>query len=241
MELKRMTLITVGGSALLVFAAQFVLSAGIVDTKHNLRSSGTNTIKGSNDEVCVYCHTPHHSATNDGPLWNRTTSSASYTVYSSPTLDATPTNPPTSVSKACLSCHDGTIGINQLTNMPGSGLGTKPANGTDVKITDVATLIGNDLSNDHPVSMTYASASSPGQGGLIGEDTHGAGFRPTTAVGSRTVIQNGVTTLPLYSGQVECGSCHDPHEDRTFTAGVQIAFLRADNNGSALCMTCHMK
>lgn len=117
-----------------------------------------------------------------------------------------------------------------------------PDNSTDTKITGAATLIGTDLADDHPVSIAYASAASPGQGGSLGEDTHGSGFRATTTIGSRTVIQNGGTTLPLYSGQVECGSCHDPHEDRTFSSGTQVAFLRADNSaGSTLCLTCHMK
>jgi len=236
------TLVVLAAIALL--GTQFALAAGIVDTKHNLSSSGSNTIKGSVDEVCVFCHTPHHSqgtAADRGPLWNRSLSSASYTIYSSPTLDATPSNPPTSVSKACLSCHDGTIGINQLTNMPGSGMGVMPSNATDTKITGAATLIGNDLSNDHPVSMIYTSAASPGQGAVLGTDTHASGFRPTTTVGTRTVIQNSGTTLPLYSGKVECGSCHDPHEDRTFVDSVQVSFLRADNTGSALCITCHLK
>jgi len=230
--------------AILMLAAQVSLGAGIVDTKHNLRSSGTNTIKGDVDEICVFCHTPHHAtgtAVSSGPLWNRTLSAAAYTVYDSPTLDATPNDPPLSVSKACLSCHDGTIGINQLVNRPGSGFGVNPDNATDTKITGAATLIGTNLADDHPVSMSYASASSPGTGGTLGEDSHTAGFRATSTVGTRTVIQSGTVTLPLYSGNVECASCHDPHESRTFVDSVQVAFLRTSNAGSALCMTCHLK
>jgi predicted CXXCH cytochrome family protein len=34
---------------------------------------------------------------------------------------------------------------------------------------------------------------------------------------------------------VQCTSCHDPHRSDTPT------FLRKSNDGSALCLTCHVK
>jgi len=249
-------------------------AAGIADTYHNLMPAaaggvpaGPGTIRGTGmNEICVFCHTPHFGATSvedSGPLWNRTLSTATYTVYGSPTLDSTPSNPPTSVSKACLSCHDGTVGINQLRNRPGSGLRTSsnPDNSTDTKIGGVApvqsndaSLIGTDLSNDHPVSMLYASAKSPGIGtATVGDDTNTSGFRPTVASGSRTLVDGTVVAgtapatalqLPLYNLKVECASCHDPHEARTKDmggVGAQVWFLRASNEGSAVCRTCHLK
>jgi predicted CXXCH cytochrome family protein len=238
-------------------------AAGIADTYHNLTASGPGTIKGTGiSEICVFCHTPHFGATStedSGPLWNRTLSTATYTLYSSPTLDAAPTQP-TSVSKACLSCHDGTVGMNQLRNRPGTGLQTSsnPSNATDTKIggatpaqSNDASLIGTDLSNDHPVSMVYANAKSPGLGtATLGDDTNTSGFRPTITSGTRTLVNGTVVAgtapatgiqLPLYSGgKVECASCHDPHEARTKSA-TQVWFLRASNDGSAVCRTCHLK
>ena len=239
-------------------------AAGIADTYHNLTTSGPGTIKGTGiGEICVFCHTPHFGATStedSGPLWNRTLSTATYTLYSSPTLDSSPTQP-TSVSKACLSCHDGTVGINQLRNRPGTGLQTasNPDNSTDTKIgtappaqSNDASFIGTDLSNDHPVSMVYANAKSPGLGTTtVGDDTNGSGFRPTSTEGSRTFVKGDTTAgtaptftdikLPLYSGgKVECASCHDPHEARTKSA-TQVWFLRADNTDSKVCRTCHLK
>ena len=42
---------------------------------------------------------------------------------------------------------------------------------------------------------------------------------------------------PLFEdGKVQCGSCHYAHGSRA-TYGM---FLRVDNTGSALCMTCHI-
>lgn len=36
---------------------------------------------------------------------------------------------------------------------------------------------------------------------------------------------------------VECGSCHDPHNDGT----APVSFLRVDNSGSQVCLACHNK
>ena len=245
--------------------------AGIADTYHNLMpaggggaAAGPGTIKGQLNEICVYCHTPHMAATADntsGPLWNRTVSSATFTLYSSSTLNSTPTQP-SGVSKACLSCHAGDVSINALLNWPGSGAGTAIVK-TDTKIgtapavqSNDMSLIGTDLSNDHPVSMVYANAKSPGLGtATIGDDTNTSGFRPTILSGTRTLVDGTAVAgtapattlqLPLYTGgKVECASCHDPHEARTKVAqsgtGGSVWFLRASNDGSQLCRTCHLK
>jgi hypothetical protein len=78
----------------------------------------------NNGEVCVFCHTPHGAnlgAPGSAPLWNRTVpASAGYTTYNSPNMDSVP-GQPKGVSLACLSCHDGTIAVDSLINMPGSG------------------------------------------------------------------------------------------------------------------------
>jgi len=47
------------------------------------------------------------------------------------------------------------------------------------------------------------------------------------------VIALGPILLP--HGNIECVSCHDPH-DNTFSP-----FLAADNTDSALCVHCHVK
>ncbi|OGQ80530.1 MAG: hypothetical protein A3F90_16710 [Deltaproteobacteria bacterium RIFCSPLOWO2_12_FULL_60_19] len=261
---KFITLVAVG-IGFLAFAS--LASAQIASSLHNLSSGGPNGIKGAVDEICVYCHTPHGGkkaidpAGDWAPLWNRNydpTTGGAFTVYNSYTVDAARSNPPTGVSKACLSCHDGTLGLNQLINWPGRGSGAafvpNPDSSNQIGtvppgVNNMA-LIGRDLSDDHPVSMNYADALSYGTGGAIGEDTHAAGFRASAGSGNRWTVVNGTVTLPLYgssqaTAKVECGSCHDPHEARSFAAqsgtGGSVMFLRAANTASALCITCHLK
>lgn len=257
--MRKIVAMAISMVGLLAFASLVYAQTGIVNTKHNLRSSGTSALKGTTDEICIYCHTPHGGkkaiADDTAPLWNRAYTPGTFQVYASYTLDTTPSATPTSVSKACLSCHDGTLGLNQLINNAGPGSGTNPANGTDTKVggtgfTNDMALIGTDLRDDHPVSIVYADAKSYGTGAAIGTDSHAAGFRAATTAGTRPIVVNSGITLPLYgadtaTGKVECASCHDPHEERSKTDATDptksVYFLRAVNTGSALCLTCHLK
>ena len=75
--------------------------------------------------------------------------------------------------------------------------------------------LGTDLRNDHPISVTYDNVADPAFNAKTGEK-----------------IDN---LLPLYSGRVECGTCHNPHN----TTNTQ--FLRRSNSSSNLCKTCHIK
>lgn len=104
----------------------------IENTRHNLSISYNDTgrtVMGAiarNDygEVCIYCHTPHGANKQiKAPLWNRTfNNSGSYTIYDKPTTLMRPIGQPGPNSLTCLSCHDGTIAIDSILNMPGSGL-----------------------------------------------------------------------------------------------------------------------
>ncbi|MFQ5849890.1 MAG: cytochrome c3 family protein [Candidatus Binatia bacterium] len=240
----------------LIALTSLAYAAGIEDTPHNLSSTGSSTIKGSTNEVCIYCHTPH-KADAAAPLWNRLDSGQSYTLYNSTTFDATITQP-SGVSKACLSCHDGTLGINQLVNRQGRGLGSNPANAGDDKISNTTAnnpvaFLDINLADDHPISMDYTTAKSPGVNGAIGENTHSAGFRPHTTSGGKSFVDGNTvagsaptfpTLLPLYNGTlVQCASCHDPHQNTysNTTGSESVAFLRVANTNSQLCRTCHLK
>lgn len=161
------------------------------------------------DQLCVFCHTPHNATgttSETGPLWNRGTTTSTFTVYSSPSLNASPTQPDGN-SKACLSCHDGTIAVDAY----GGRTGTHFVTGGG--------LIGTDLSNDHPVSFTYDAALATADGGLV------------TPASARQVVAG----IPLFASKVQCASCHSVHDNR------HGDFLRRDNAGSALCLSCHVK
>ncbi|MDP2962536.1 MAG: cytochrome c3 family protein, partial [Sulfurimicrobium sp.] len=101
--------------------------ATIVGSRHDLSGNmGANynhgVVYNDYNQVCVYCHTPHDSNTANGGklLWNKPFSTATYTLYSSPTAKLTPSQPTgaSSSSALCLSCHDGTIAVDTLVNMP---------------------------------------------------------------------------------------------------------------------------
>lgn len=214
----------------------------VAATKHNLSTGGTGTFHADGSatgtalgtaEVCVYCHTPHAADTTVGVvLWNRAINSSGYTMYNSDTLDNAIAGQPEGVSLACLSCHDGTLAFDQLINGPGPGdydptaasRGWTFVGGNSLLGAGV-TEIGQDLSNDHPVSVSV--------------DTVGAG----TGVDPNIALPAAITGagLNLYTGtnsnQVECASCHNPHEADTNLA----PFLRLANTGSQLCTTCHDK
>lgn len=116
----------------------FPAGGGIINSRHNLTQStlsgtpGTmNPFRNDYGEVCVYCHTPHGAGIAlQAPLWNRTnTSTSSYVTYNTlgtSTLTGTVTTPgPASLT--CLSCHDGTVAVDSIINMPGSGPNTYSA------------------------------------------------------------------------------------------------------------------
>lgn len=112
------------------FPTGFTNRTGISNTRHNLSLSGNAnqsamiTSRNQYGEVCVYCHTPHGANENiAAPLWNRTLKNNTYQTYDqvgSNTLTAA-VNQPGISSLTCLSCHDGTVAIDSIINMPGSG------------------------------------------------------------------------------------------------------------------------
>ena len=85
----------------------------ISGTKHDF--SGKSWAPAEN-KMCGVCHATHKAVNEpSAPLWNhQSTGVAAYTVYKSPTFDGqgglTITNPSAS-SKLCLSCHDGTVAV----------------------------------------------------------------------------------------------------------------------------------
>src|SRR3990172_564811 len=105
---------------ILGLAAEPVAADNIAATRHNLSYSGPGAVKsGTVGEICIFCHTPHHSSPQ-APLWNRQLPSGqSYQLYGSSTLNSYPQDPQLrsgNMSLLCLSCHDGTIAIGDFVN-----------------------------------------------------------------------------------------------------------------------------
>ena len=199
----------------------------VANTKHNLSiASGGNDPTSGNalvdyGEICVYCHTPHGGQV-EAPLWNRNFSTATYQMYSSATIDMVADGQPTGISQACLSCHDGTIGLDVIVNAPNSFTGSIPTTtvGTNTMPAGGNTNLGSDLRNDHPISVTY-------------DNTADVAFNSSASIKAAGLR---LFTDPSGGGEkVQCASCHNPHDD------TNTPFLRIANSSSNLCTTCHIK
>ena len=209
--IRRMSTVAVAAALLALPVAS---AADIAGTAHDFSATGWT----SNNQICVACHTPHNGDTTipGSPLWNHEiTATAAFGVYASSTLNAGPMGQPDGLSKLCLSCHDGSVALD---NFGGVTTGSTFISGN--------ALLGTDLSNDHPISFTYDPALATADGEL---------WDPTIA----TVAQLGGGTIDatmLFGGQMECASCHDVHG----ITGV-ASLLRFSNANSDLCLTCHDK
>lgn len=219
----------------LLLAATGTQAGSIVGSKHDLSTAGT--------QLCGHCHAPHNASTQagliDAPLWNRKiTNLDAYTPYTSPTMTQTCPTRPSGISLACLSCHDGAAGApapygaagggavfggdqHNIVTVQQSGGGVDPNcskchTGTLAGIYSKAlSMAGPDLSNDHPISMTYPVANSNYK-------------TPPDAT-------KGWGDVKLYNGKVECSTCHAVHDPTI------APFLVSTNGGSSLCLKCHNK
>jgi hypothetical protein len=201
-----------------------IAGAGIANTSHDTRMWSFDWTAG---QVCVICHAPHNTNVS-GPLWNHTESAVtSYTTYGSTTMNAT-VGQPSAVSKLCLSCHDGTVAIMSYGGSVG-GMTLIDAAGATAR-----SVLGVDLSNDHPIGFTYDAA-------LVAKDP--TKLKPvSTAV---TVGANKVGTIAsllLESGtRMECSSCHDVHNKLTVATASGTGLVKVKMGASSLCVTCHIK
>ncbi len=229
----------------------------IAKTIHNL-AKGTpfNFYESDNeDEVCVFCHTPH-GGSNNGPLWNKDLPTQTFNHYTSNSLAAavgSSTRAVSTESLLCLACHDGILAVNRVINptnrngdpligggnmpmasriiFPGTGVG--PVIGDAPDAANTAQGLGNDLTDDHPISFSYSDV-----------------YTEYTGNGRANELKDVATIEAMLEGprlfgagkRVECSSCHDPHVDyETLGNEAYTPFLIMPNNGSAMCLACHTK
>jgi hypothetical protein len=199
-------------------------------------------------------------------------------------------------SKLCLSCHDGTLAIGNVNVMFGLGtenstwempmygvqgysdaqnlLGGKMPFGGYGSVKDVASAVntgytrylGIDLTNDHPISVTYTADLAARDGELRDVDANqksvafgayydlgqvigirSSGYRPEQPLESTGTVAGS-------TGQIQCGTCHDPHLRETDSAVGNQMFLRLNRFqernppteayngfGDISCVACHDK
>jgi hypothetical protein len=237
--------------AAVLLLASFVFGADASLDRHDLGiiySGATATFQG-----CRGCHIPHGGSVQSSPfpnrntvfgtgaddystgankLWDKNLSTGIYSTYSSDNVNpggAILGQPATSNSPAwhsylCFSCHDGLVA--QL-NLPGNFMSDKAAllmnNGTG----------DSDLTNDHPVDVSYQSAVTafPADYETIANVTGG-----TTTFNTQAMPLYGATSM------LECSTCHNPHKQATATNGNRGNFLRiaSVSDNTSLCRTCHL-
>lgn len=171
-----------------------------------------------NDEVCVFCHTPHgaNTAFSGGPLWNRAAGGALTGVYSSATLNASiDVNYNNIDASACISCHDGSQTMGTALQNPPNTVPTGDYSATLVG--DVN--LGLDMSNDHPVSFNYDAVAT------ADNEIRAVAALPTVIKFKKSGAAN----------IMQCSSCHDVHN----TVGERLILI--NNAGSNLCLACHIK
>lgn len=125
--------------------------------------------------------------------------------------DADPASVNSSSSRLCLSCHDGTVAIDSYGGLNGTVFLSGKKN------------LGTNLTTTHPIGVAYPTNANQ--------------YNQPDATGA---IRDAVETpagqsAGLEDGKIQCASCHFAHGSRA----AYGMFLRVDNTGSALCMTCH--
>jgi len=242
-----------------VAMAGLAAGTGIVGTSHDLSTAGGNTgaafytddAYGDNkDRICVYCHTPHSSLLSVDadasfdylPLWNHKTTTlvGAYTMYTNgsyvPGLIDHQFNgidslgQPGGVSLLCLSCHDGSVGVNEYGFYSASS-----KNALAAKAMTGRALIGSggELSNHHPIGFNYDDVAAVDQ-----EIRFSTVAIPTGGVGG--VLAGGpefISDLLAVGGNMECVTCHDVHN--TKNGGSKFTWV--DDTNSRFCFVCHVK
>ncbi len=243
--------LTVVAGSLLTLTAR----AGIEGTPHDFSSQSWNTDPSDPATVCGTCHVPHHADSTVVPLWGHQSTATAFTMFNNANVPSA-TLPgllvqsaqPNGPSKACLSCHDGTVAINSY-----GGVGNYTTHGPATYITNSAMVAVNhtDLTGTHPISLIYDDSivgTAPGQDQwLYNPNTTpvltpvSGPFVPGNDMTINGFLLNGNNTL-------ECTSCHDVHNQNGTPFDivnnpklVKIVGVDGSGHGSLLCRSCHNK
>ncbi len=230
MKIMKLWVAAVATVGLAVLGLPALAGAGIATTAHDFTTKAWNGA----GYLCEICHIAHN-ANETRLIWNhKLATHAGYTWDVTETQAGTtlPTNllAWAGMSKRCLSCHDGTVAIGDLyfNSQDNVEKATK-------LVTDAA---GTSLQGNHPIGVPYPynNQASTYNGAPTGVTDFSTYVGAPTGVRLYTDGGGGTVTVGPTAGStgIECGSCHDAHND---TNGN---FLRVDNTASALCTACHI-
>jgi hypothetical protein len=246
------------GDGLLTTAHDFSsASSGYLSTQNVVGKTGATANSSANVVgLCSYCHTPH-SAQSTALLWNHKMSANTFTwdeaTTSGGTTYATLTPTYKGASVKCLSCHDGSVAIGDV-SLYKQRLNTGPAavwnTHTVSGLAQIATSSGG-MKGNHPVGMPYPFANAVNSYNSV---STGADVVLTEFVGDPTLSSTAKIKLYNQTGTtisggpasgvtgMECSTCHDPHNK----SATDDLFLRGKIAGSAIadgyiCVQCHIK
>lgn len=238
-------------AAVPMLAASFAFGE-IAGSKHDFTAASW-----ADQNICKPCHTPHNAIETGvtGRLWAHTLSTATYTYHGSRTspVDGSTTTDGADTtitqddmdgaSRLCLSCHDGSVALDSFMGKNGASDGM--AIGTAGHGEATANL-GVDLSNDHPVGFRAVYQENKGSGGHyyykplapLKSAPYSLKFATSpTAVPAGSLDQDGNAIAYTNWPSVSCVTCHDVHNGKDLGDGL----LRYSNEGSGLCLACHVK
>lgn len=182
------------------------------------------------DGISLACLSCHDGTIAVDSIVNKP-GSGYYTSGGSTTWGSTNTAPnhsalaqPSQGGTTCLSCH--------------SAGGTAAATPFEV-----AALTQN-LSNQHPISMNYPTATQDPKFNQSTLTNNGMVAWFETGGMANRADDNEIKLYSDGSGgyKVQCASCHNPHGTRSGVGdALYPTFLRKSNSSSDLCLTCHIK
>jgi hypothetical protein len=235
-------------------------ATGINGSMHDINVAGGATYTPDVfGRTCVFCHTPHNARTvQNAPLWNH----AESTVQLDPYVWASPANAPIAInddpligpSRLCMACHDGVTAVDSH-GSAGSQDGGHALTSTYLDVYGHATnRFINDLTVTHPIGFRYQQAvDTRNIGGTPELVTSDKGFITSivdsnfdTSVAGRAGLTYTTKTIgnTLYNGFFTCASCHDVHNTQNakpLPGNSYNYFLYAREEGSAICLSCHIK
>ncbi|NOQ24656.1 MAG: hypothetical protein GQ564_04770 [Bacteroidales bacterium] len=192
-----------------MFVALATVSFGQVVTgsAHDLSGAVADVDMPGNfaGQVCAACHIPHNSIGGAGA------------ILWSQTIPAS-------------------AGFQMYTSATYTVAGDLTATGTSLKCLGCH----DDATSIHSTGVISAAGfAALGTGnGVTGTDLrsdHPVGVTLTALAGSMKVPTNAKTFAAGGNDYVECGSCHNPHDD------TNAGFLITSNDNSDLCLDCHIK
>jgi hypothetical protein len=217
--------------------------------------------------TCAFCHTPHNALPNGSvpaPLWNHAPS----TVNLAPYTWASPMNqgiafnsdPLVGPSRLCMGCHDGVTAVDSHGSAASSPTGTTKMTSSYVDgLGHTAKRYITDLTVTHPIGFLWTDAAAV-RTDLVSSSSYFiqdnslnytsssdmSGFNSVTRTSGIAYNTSGKTIANvLYSGYMTCATCHDVHNtvNASPASGTPSYnyFLYAQEEGSAICLSCHKK